>query len=179
MIAASVMNSVRAIGRHVHDEDVADAARGAQAGVAVDMAALHQFVGVQAALHQRLDLARAHQRDGRLPPRRGCARSTRSRTARGRYAPPPLRGGFSPRDRREPPRSARRARLDGADEEGESVGWTTAVRSGAKPRVISTTGDNGGLSCELRHPGRGRDGGEIFSGGATASTTPLKVSSPR
>ena len=31
LIAASVMNSVSAIGRHVHDEHVADAPRGAQA----------------------------------------------------------------------------------------------------------------------------------------------------
>jgi hypothetical protein len=51
------------VGRHVHQEDVADAARGAQAGGLVDDFA-HQFVGVQRALHQRLDLAFARQRDG-------------------------------------------------------------------------------------------------------------------
>ena len=50
------------VGGHVHDEDVADAPRGAQAGRRRHHRA-HQLVGVQAALHQRLDLARARHRD--------------------------------------------------------------------------------------------------------------------
>ena len=51
------------IGRHVHDEHVADAAAGAQPGLARDDRA-EQLVGVQAALHQQLGLALAHQLDG-------------------------------------------------------------------------------------------------------------------
>jgi hypothetical protein len=51
------------VARHVHDEDVADAAAGAQAGVGGgDL--LHQLVGVQAALHQQLRRARADHGDG-------------------------------------------------------------------------------------------------------------------
>ncbi|MNC62920.1 hypothetical protein D3C75_1129990 [compost metagenome] len=45
---------------HIHHEAVADSARGAQAGFPLDHRA-HQLVGVQAALHQRLGLAFAHQ----------------------------------------------------------------------------------------------------------------------
>ena len=47
---------------HVHDEAMADAARGADAGLARHHGA-HQFVGVQAALHQRLGAAAAHEFD--------------------------------------------------------------------------------------------------------------------
>ena len=62
---------------HVHDEDVADAPLGAQAGRrGGDLP--HQFVGVQAALHQELALALADQRDGLRPRRRGCAARRRS-----------------------------------------------------------------------------------------------------
>jgi hypothetical protein len=49
------------VGRHVHQEDVADAALGAQAGAAGDDLG-HQFVGVQAALHQGFGVAAADQR---------------------------------------------------------------------------------------------------------------------
>ena len=48
--------------RHVHDEAVADAARSAQAGLAVEHGA-HQFIGVQAALHQALGLAQSDLAD--------------------------------------------------------------------------------------------------------------------
>ena len=69
LTAASVMISASVVAGHVHHEAVADAPRGAQAGVALDHGG-HQFVGVQAALHQRLGLALAHQlhrrRGGRL-----------------------------------------------------------------------------------------------------------------
>ena len=51
-------------------KDVADPASGAQAGLACDDRA-QQLVGVQAALHQQLGLALAHQRD--RPRRRGVA----------------------------------------------------------------------------------------------------------
>ena len=51
------------VGRHVHDEDVADPPLGAQARRLCGDAA-HQFVGVQAALHQQLALARVDQLDG-------------------------------------------------------------------------------------------------------------------
>ena len=53
LTAASVMMSASVQPGHVHHEAVADAARGAQAGVALDHRA-HQLVGVQAAFHQRL-----------------------------------------------------------------------------------------------------------------------------
>src|SRR3954466_6593635 len=45
---------------HVHDEDVADAALGPEPPLLGDDLA-HQLVGVQAALHQQLGPARAHQ----------------------------------------------------------------------------------------------------------------------
>ena len=48
------------IRRHVHDEDVAEAAAGAEARLLRDDRA-EQLVGVQAALHQELGLALAHQ----------------------------------------------------------------------------------------------------------------------
>ena len=60
LTAASVTISVSAYDGHVHHEAVADAPRGAQARLAPDDRA-HQLVGVQAALHQRLGLALAHQ----------------------------------------------------------------------------------------------------------------------
>ena len=46
------------IGRSVHDEDVGDPARSAQAGVALH-GGFHQLVGVQAALHHRLGVSAA------------------------------------------------------------------------------------------------------------------------
>ena len=50
---------------HVHDEDVADAPAGAQPGLALrDLG--QQLVRVQAALHEELRLALAHERDGLL-----------------------------------------------------------------------------------------------------------------
>ena len=61
------------VGRHVHDEDVADPPLGAKAGVGVDHRR-HHLVGVQRALHQRLGLAFADQphrrRRGRVAVRR-------------------------------------------------------------------------------------------------------------
>ena len=51
------------IGRHVHDEDMADPARGADAGVLVDDFG-HQLVGVETAFHQRVGLAIANELDG-------------------------------------------------------------------------------------------------------------------
>ena len=51
------------IGRHVHDEDVADPASRAQTRLACDDLA-HELVGVQAALHQELGLASADQLHG-------------------------------------------------------------------------------------------------------------------
>ena len=50
------------IGRHVHDEDVADAPRGTQPGRRRCHRS-HQFVGVQAALHQQFALGRVDQFD--------------------------------------------------------------------------------------------------------------------
>jgi hypothetical protein len=50
------------VGRHVGHEDVADAARGAQAGFLIHLA--HHLVGVQRALHQGLDFAVAAQAHG-------------------------------------------------------------------------------------------------------------------
>jgi hypothetical protein len=49
------------IGGNVHQEDVADAPAGAQAGSARDDLG-HQFVGVQAAFHQRFGVTAAYQR---------------------------------------------------------------------------------------------------------------------
>ena len=51
------------IGRHVHDEHVADAASGAQPGFAGNDRA-EKLVGVQASFHQQLGLALAHELDG-------------------------------------------------------------------------------------------------------------------
>ena len=65
LMAASVISRVRGVGRRVHDEDVGDAARGAQAGVAVH-GDLHQLVGVQAALHHGLGVAAAAHGDADL-----------------------------------------------------------------------------------------------------------------
>ena len=48
--------------RSVDDEDVAHAPRGAQLFLVDDRA--HEFVGMEAAFHQRLDLVVARQRDG-------------------------------------------------------------------------------------------------------------------
>ena len=59
-----------AVARHVHHEAVTDAPCGAQSGVAADDGA-HQFVGMQAALHQRFGAAFAHQFD--RPRGRGVA----------------------------------------------------------------------------------------------------------
>ena len=50
------------VGRHVHDEDMADAAFRAQTGVLADDRG-HQFVGVETALHQQLRFTEAHQLD--------------------------------------------------------------------------------------------------------------------
>ncbi len=52
----------RGVAGHVHDETMADAACCAHAAVMSDHRG-QQFVGVQAALHQRLGLALAYQRD--------------------------------------------------------------------------------------------------------------------
>ena len=60
------------VGRHVHDEDVADAPADAQAGLLRHDRA-QQLVGVQAALHQQLGLAGADQRH-RLRGRRMAVR---------------------------------------------------------------------------------------------------------
>ena len=60
--AASVMISGRGVAGHVHDEAMADAPLGANAGSLRNDRA-HHLVGVQAALHQRLGLGLAHQRD--------------------------------------------------------------------------------------------------------------------
>ncbi len=49
--------------RHVHDEAMADAARGAQPAFAADDGG-HQFVGVQAALHQQLAFGFANELHG-------------------------------------------------------------------------------------------------------------------
>ena len=51
------------VGRHVHDEDVADAAAGPKPGLPRHHGA-QQLVGVQAALHQQLGLTLAHQLHG-------------------------------------------------------------------------------------------------------------------
>jgi hypothetical protein len=48
------------IGRHIHDEDMADAPAGTQAGLLV-RACGEQFVAVQAALHQKRGFPRAHE----------------------------------------------------------------------------------------------------------------------
>ena len=63
LIAASVMNRAVRVGRHVHEEHMADPARGAQAGLLGHDRA-HQLVRVQAALHQELGPAGANQLDG-------------------------------------------------------------------------------------------------------------------
>ena len=61
LIAASVTNRVSGC-RHVHDEHVADPARGAQPVLGGHRA--HELIGVQAAFHQQLAFALADQLDG-------------------------------------------------------------------------------------------------------------------
>ena len=74
------------IGRHVHDEDVADAPRGAQAGLR-EATCAHQLVGVQAALHQELALGLADQLDALAAAASLCGRRrSRSGRYRGRAA---------------------------------------------------------------------------------------------
>ena len=51
------------IGRHVHDEDMADPAGGAKSGIA-RRHLLHQFVGVKAALHEQFSFTAADEFDG-------------------------------------------------------------------------------------------------------------------
>ena len=60
LTAASETMSALAIGRHIHHEAVADPSRRAQSAVAGDHRA-HQLVGMQAAFHQALGAAFAHQ----------------------------------------------------------------------------------------------------------------------
>ena len=62
------------IGRHVHDEDVADPPRRAQAGRRRTSTCAHQLVGVQAALHQQLALGLADRARRPLPRPPRCAR---------------------------------------------------------------------------------------------------------
>ena len=78
------------IGRHVHDEDVTDATRGAQPGLSRRHLA-HQLIGMQAALHQQLALGLADELDRLRRRRLGCAAHRRSRSGRyqaGLRAPP-------------------------------------------------------------------------------------------
>ena len=99
LIAASVMNSALWIGRHVHGEDMADAARAAQPALARHDRR-HQLVGVQAALHQRAGAAVAAQ-----PHRGGIAASMR-RLGLDQFAAVEADAGGRP----PPPRSPRAAR---------------------------------------------------------------------
>ena len=57
---------------NIHHKAMADAARRADAGLARDNGA-HQLVGMEAALHQGLGLALAHELDGLCRRSRGCA----------------------------------------------------------------------------------------------------------
>ena len=59
LMAASVTMSGSVVARHVHDEAMADPARGAQAALATHHRG-HQFVRVEAPLHQRFGLAALH-----------------------------------------------------------------------------------------------------------------------
>jgi hypothetical protein len=70
LIAASVMNRCVGVGRHVHDEHVANPPRRAQAGLGRSHLA-HQLVRVQAALHQQVTLSLSNQLDS--PRRSGVA----------------------------------------------------------------------------------------------------------
>ncbi len=79
--AASVMKSVSRMGRHVHDEDVADAPARAQPRLALGDRA-EQLVGMQAALHQQLGFARRARARPPSRPRPGCAAHRRSRARR-------------------------------------------------------------------------------------------------
>ena len=128
------------VGRHVHDEDVADAAAGAQPGLARDDRA-EQLVGVQAALHQQLGLALRAPARPPWPPTRGCAARRRSRVSP-RSMPLRLRRspGSSPPGRRGSARSGpSRAASIAPASAVSSHGCATAVGTGSRLRQRSSS----------------------------------------
>ena len=160
LTAASVMISGLGMARHVHDEAVADASRRADAGVARHDGA-HQLVGVQAALHQGLGAARAHELDrlGRRivavqrtrPARRrrcrapACAATSRMR-ARG-----PTRIGFSRPRRAAFDRAFQRDRVAGMGDRRRHR--RVLARHGDQPIVLLVTAFSGSRrlrqACEV------------------------------
>ena len=125
----------RIVGR-VDRKDVADAPGGAQAALAVDHR-MHELVGMESALHQRLDLAGAGHGDGLRG--RGLAVLGRDDLVR-RQIELCLRGGGADlglRTNQHRRISLARAASTAPSSEGVSTGWTTAVRMGSRPRVIS------------------------------------------
>ena len=145
------------IGRHVHDEHVADAPRRCAGRWPTATTARHQLVGVQAALHERLDLARAGQRDRRLGGRVAVLGGDDPVGRRGRPSRRRRPRGSSPRARPAPARSARawppRAR---PSSESRSHGWTTAQVTGSQPlAALEQSGE--GVVVPQDHDLRGGD----------------------
>ena len=70
-------------------------------------------------------------------------------------------------------------RLDRADQRGvRRTGWTTAVRSGLKPRASSSSDHSGALLVDFFAAAAHRPRA-IFSAGATTSALPARIASPR
>ena len=97
--------------RHVQDEAVADAPRGADAVVAGNHRA-HHLVGVQAAFHQRFSAARAHQRHRLVQPSRGYARTSICKAADIEPGSPLRPRGASPRSHQDRRDQSEPCRLD-------------------------------------------------------------------
>ena len=126
--------------RHVHDEAMADAPRGADARVARHDRA-HQLVGMEAALHQRLGPSGAHQRD-RLGGGIMAVLGVDQFEARDVEAA--FRRPRDPRRRADQDRldKTQLRRLDRASSETGSQGWHTAVVTGGCLRAVAIS-----LSC--------------------------------
>ena len=135
LTAASVMNSGARVGRRVDREHVADAPRGAQAGIRRHDG-VHQFVRMQRALHQRFDLARSRHRHrlgggGVAVLGRNDLDSRRCRCC----APSAARRIFASGPTSTGSINSSRAASIAPMSEASSTGCTTAVFSGFRSRV--------------------------------------------
>ena len=157
LIAASVMNRVFGVGRHVHDEDVTDAPRSSKSGRA-KRSPPHQLIGMQAALHQQLAFGFVDQLDGfcrcrvamrrrrrfrigryrdhaLARPLRSCSRGP---TRTGMMMPPP------------PPRSRRAAKLSSQDARRASGGGRTALARAIRRSYLDLAGVRGGSDARYQ-----------------------------
>ena len=137
------------MGRHVHDEHMADPPRGAQAGRG-GRNRPHQFVGVQAALHQQFALGLVNELNRLAPPRHRCAARRRSRSQL-------MSMPIAVRGRRD---LARRADQNGHDDPGGG-GFDCA----AQRCLIAGMHDDRGRGRNVLRP---RDQALVFAFGACA-----------